>query len=325
MNRQLFAVVGAVAAIVLSSQAVRADDNIDELLPADTRQFVVLQIKPLVDSELYKKNVTDEIKKQILDALPVEFLTAAQIDPLKDVERIVLATSVISGVQDVNGTIVLCGNFDAKKIEAAAIEQAKKDKNSVTILRDGTQVVYKVGSIQSTDVHVAVVDARRIIVGVKLDDVKAALERAANKKSTVVKDKEILKALSAVDAKVPLFARFDKGQLRVLPGADDPNTAKLFDKVNFGTIEVRVEADLKFALTLVMNDADSSKELKPKVAELADQLKAMVGLIATAFPDGKPLADAVKKLEVTTKGRTITMQLTVPADVLEAIFKLAKQ
>src|SRR5437879_5962078 len=124
----------AAALLVLSSaaQAAPAPDEpavkIDKYLPDVTGGVFVVDVKQILASKAFTKDV----KKQIEDVLKMEevqnVLKDSGFDPLKDVDRIILA--ITSGKEEMTGPFfVVEGRFDAAKFTAKAKELAEKFPN----------------------------------------------------------------------------------------------------------------------------------------------------------------------------------------------------
>jgi len=301
-------------------------DAVAELLPADTEQFLVLQVKPIIASPAYKKFAAEVVKKVLAREEVKEFVDKTGIDPLKDVERVVLATPPGFNPVKPEGMIVVCGSFDAKKLAVAGLGFVVKYKNNVAVVKDGPYLLLKITfgeGVKKQEWYAAAVDDKRLILSPKQEEVRAALDRVADKKPPAIKDKATLKALAAVDPAVALAGRFDRAQLRLLPGLDDPATAKLIDKVSYGTVEVRAGSDLKATLDLVMSDAAAARAMKPTAFQVAEQVKTLTGVLTLADARCKPLADAARTLQVTTKGRSVLIHGRVPPEALDALAKMA--
>jgi hypothetical protein len=305
--------------------AAGAADGVEELLPADTEQFLMLQTKPILSSTAYKKYAADAVKKLLTREEIKEAIDKTGIDPLKDIERIVLATPAGFDPAKPQGMIVVCGTFDTKKLALAGLFFVTKYKNNVAIVKDGPHLLLKLTigeGVTKQEWYAAVVDDKRLILSPKQEEVRAALDRVADKKPTVVKDKATLKALTAVDAEVALVGRFQSAQLRLLPGFDDPKNAKFLDKVNYGTLEARAGSDIKASVKLVMKDEAAAKAIRPTVSLAVEQVQTLVGLLTLADARNKPLADAAKTLQVTRDGSSIAIRGRIPPESLEALARL---
>src|SRR5437867_3218342 len=122
----------AVALLVMASavHAAPAPDEpavkIDKYLPDATGGVFVIEVKQILDSQAFTKDV----KKQLEDVLKMEevqmVLKDSGFDPLKDVDRIILA--ITPGTAEMMGGpfFVVEGRFDAAKLTAKAKELAEK-------------------------------------------------------------------------------------------------------------------------------------------------------------------------------------------------------
>jgi hypothetical protein len=318
----------ALALLLLAGRPAAGAENVEELLPANTQQFLVLHIKQLTTSEAYKKHAAEPINALLALDEVKDLLNQAALVPLKDVERVVLAGPAPFNPMKADGMIVLCGKFDKTKLALTALAAAKKYKDNVAIVKDGPYLLVKLTGgdlLQKQECYAAVVDAGRIIISPKQEEVRAALDRAADKKAPVVKDKALLKALAAIDAEVTVVGRLDRAQLRPLWGPEDQLATRLVEKVNFATVEVRVASDITLTVTVEMKDTAAVGTMRGALAQIAEQVKTLTGLFALTEPRAKPLAEAAQTLKVSTKNRSVIVQGRASADVLGALVKLAGQ
>jgi len=318
----------ALVLLLLAGRPAVGAEGVEELLPANTQQFLILHVQQLTASEAYKKHAAETVKDLLARDEVKDLLAKGGIDPLKDIDRVVFASPAPFNPAKAEGMIVLCGTFNTTKLAFTALGAALKYKDHVAIVKDGPYRLVKLTGgdlLLKQECFAAVVDAKRIIVASKQEDVRAALDRAADKKPPVVKDKALLKAFADVDPKVSLVGRLDRGQLRLLWGVDDPVAAKMIAKVNFGTMEVRVTSDIKFTITVEMGDMASVKTMRAAVVQFGGQVQTLTSLLALTDPRAKPLADAARSLQVSTKGRTVTLTGRAPAELLAVLAKLVGQ
>jgi hypothetical protein len=314
--------------LLLAGRTAGAAEGVEELLPAGTQQFLVLHVKQLVAAEAYKKHAAATVKALLAQEDVKDLLAQGGIDPLKDVERVVLASPAPFNPAKAEGMAVLCGTFNTKKLAVAALAASLKYKGHVAVVKDGPYLLVKLTGgdlVQKQECFAAVVDANRIILSPKQEDVRAALDRAKDGKPPVVEDKALLKALAAVDPKVTLAGRLDRAQLRPLWGPDDAAAAKLIDKVNFVTVEARVTTDIRLTATLEMADAAAARAMRPAVVQIAEQVKNLTQLLGLAEARAKPIVDAARSLQVTTKGHAVVVQGRAGPELLGLIAKLIGQ
>src|SRR4051794_13138802 len=109
------------ALLFLAGRPAAGAKGVEELLPAETQQFLVLHVKQLTTSEAYKKHAAETVKSLLALEEVKEILGQAELAPLKDVERIVLASPAPFNPMKGEGMIVLCGTFDKTKLALGAV------------------------------------------------------------------------------------------------------------------------------------------------------------------------------------------------------------
>lgn len=334
-----------------TSPAVRAD-TITPLLPAETELFLYFDIQQLLRSELFKKYLEKPIKndkgwQELMKNGGIgDFIKKTGLNPLTDVEKIVLSSSpIIYDNSPLGGPvphfcILVSGKFDSEKLTAAATELVAAHKEHVLAENTGKVKVAKLlmaivsekdhKFLQITlllneekiETYATVIDGRFLIFGLK-EDVRGALGRVRQKTRSVIRNKEVADGLARMDPATIGSLRGDNSILKDLPGIDDPNTAKLIQKIAAVRVDLRVASDIKLVLTLDMIDADAAKELKPLIVNLGDLLKGVVALLTVQEPKAKPLDEVGKNLTIRVKGKTVTVQTSLSGQAIDTLVKNA--
>ena len=90
MTRLSRTLMGAALVLGLTTTARAAEP--DKLLPADTDTVAVVNLRQIIDSDIIKKYALEQIK-QLLDGQDAkQILTDLGLDPLKDVEKVVIGS-----------------------------------------------------------------------------------------------------------------------------------------------------------------------------------------------------------------------------------------
>ena len=137
-----FGVAAAVAAVLAgaSAPAARAAD-VDKYLPADSEYVVAVNVRQVLDSEIIKKYALGQIKDLLAGSDPQKFLKDLGLDPLKDVDRVVIGASGTDQT-DFKGLVIVHGKFDPQKLYKAAEAQTKKDPDHFSLVKDGADVMF---------------------------------------------------------------------------------------------------------------------------------------------------------------------------------------
>src|SRR5436309_3524679 len=128
MNRKSLWSLPALLVVALSVQSAEPD----RLLPGDTEQVVVINVKQILGSQLFKKYVLPDIEKQLKDNKEYkQAQEATGLDLLKgDVTSVVIANSGTTGKK---ALMIIRGRFDQDKIHKTATTFAEADKEKLKI------------------------------------------------------------------------------------------------------------------------------------------------------------------------------------------------
>src|SRR5262249_46222626 len=134
MLRQLrFCVVASMTALVwflLSARSQAAE--VDRFLPGDTEIIVHVNLRQALGSDLVKKYALEQIKTPLKQSAELQaVLTAAGVDPIKDITSLTLAAP--GKINADSGLVIVRGNFDADKFHKAAADFADKNPESLRI------------------------------------------------------------------------------------------------------------------------------------------------------------------------------------------------
>src|SRR5207248_2681975 len=177
---------GAALAVVLAaSPAARAAEP-DKLLPADSEFVLSVNFKQIVESDIIKKYALAQIKQALDGADAKKFLSDLGLDPIKDVERVVIGGSG-KDQTDTKGLVIIHGKFDPEKLFKAAEAQTKKDPDHFTLVKDGNDKMFKYQPDNGNPVYATVVDETTVIAGSDKKMVTTALG-AGTKKPALGKD-----------------------------------------------------------------------------------------------------------------------------------------
>ena len=344
-------------ALILMGGSARADDSKGissappasvkdalSLLPVETEGVYYLNIEQALRSELSQKYLSEPLKTLDRNAGFKEFIKVTGLDPLKDLKLLVGSATRPREGQAVasHALMVLVGAFDREKLTAAARMAAAKEKDALALVREKGHTLLKVTTTSQAgkfDFYMAVVDQRRLVLGLE-GDVLEALDRTARKSAPALRSKDIVNALTSLDAS-SVFAIYGPGIILANPSAftgfdspegkwlhalaADPTTAKLLKKISTVRFDVQITAGVRFVLKMGMNDLDSAKEFKPLVLKGVNQIKLLLNLLILQQPKLKPLGELTQKMTVTRKGKAITFEASLSGKTIDELVKAARQ
>jgi hypothetical protein len=283
----------------------------EKYLPDDTDAVVVVNVKQVLASELFPKLFKKYDDPYDLGIGAYHLKNALRefgIDPLKDIDRltVVQARSSLNDQREAKGDgpmAILGGRFDAAKVRAA-VEKLVKDKRA-TIHKHGDAILYESRSdFSGLNLYLAVLDKETLFAALRRGPVEDALDKAAGKKKTALKNKNFAELYAQLKESDTLAAALS-GEMRL--GKTVSADGKKVEFMSAGdqgiktvTISAKVEAKLTFTVAATFKDKDTTASMEK---EARRSQKESLGLEKSA----PALARAIKAIAVTTKDNTITL------------------
>jgi hypothetical protein len=311
----------ALAALVLAAPARAAE--VDKLLPNDTETVLHVNVKQILTSPL-GKNIP---VKKLRDALQNEgeagkILTDLGFDPFRDLDSITVASS--SGSEPDKGLLLVHGKFDPAKVKAKAEEVAKDMGDLLKIHKvpngpAGGTPLYEVNAPGANQtLYVALAGDDTLVASAGKDYVLDALDKAAGKRTTTLKNAELKALLGRIDAKQSIWMAVLGSTLAKspLPTASD-DAKQVIDKLQDATLGLTIDKDVKLELSVTAKSADDAKELNDKIK---DGLNTALGFAALAAGNKKelePLVDLLKTVKPTVKEKVVSVEIEVPGDAIQ--------
>jgi hypothetical protein len=185
-----FAVLCVVMTVALAAPLPKGVALEDKYLLDDMDMIAVVNVPLIQASALYKdhyeKMLGDVLKKEPVAAL----LKEAGVDPLKDVDRVVMMIGHSCFPEKGQGGPVLLvqGRFDPAKVYAAAAKLAKDYPAVVKIEARGDAKIVQFGDGFQM-FHAVVLDKNNVFVSANKSHVETALDKTAGKTKTDFKNK----------------------------------------------------------------------------------------------------------------------------------------
>jgi hypothetical protein len=317
----------AALATVLAAAPARAGE-VDKYLPEDTELLISVNVRQIVDSELFKKHALQPAQDALkgLDQVQ-DVLKELNFDPFKDLDRVLIAKP--AGNEQDRGLAIVYGRFDVDKLRARADDLAKTQPDQLKVHKvpdgsGGKAVVYEIAvSGQPTPVFVALLDKTTVLAGPGKDYVVDAIKKQTAKEKPTLKNKEVQALLEKMNDKQAVSVAGVGSALA--EGSPDEIKAVLenLDAVGGG---ITVGDDIKLEAVLSAKSTDAAKQAKDDIAKGLQDAKLALGLLA-AFaenPGVDLLADVVNSVKVSTKDKLVTINAAVSAEAIEEAFKKDK-
>jgi hypothetical protein len=315
-------------ALVLTTAApaapLPAGTSVGEKYLLDDADFIaVVRLKQVLASPLYKKN-HDKLIGDVLKTEPVAgLLKEAGLDPLKDIDRIVMIIGHSCFETDAKlgggGPVFLVqGRFDLVKILAAADKLAKDMPGAKVTAHGDTKIL----ELSSASLFAAVLDKGHLFLAADRAHVEAALDKAAGKKKTSLKNKPFAELFAKMKCKSPVEVLATATMVIYVTGGVDPAGKFELKKYTLGEAgvlsyqgAVEIKDKIKVRATLAVKDEDTARTLATMMGE---GLKDGTRLIAR---EASKLAEALGAVKFTARDKEITIVGQGGADVVTEMFK----
>jgi len=313
---------GALLALVLPARAA----EIDKYLPAEAEFASYTNVRQIADSPVVKKYALEKLHEMLKQHDDIsKVLDALGFDPFKDLNAVVAAGSSLD--TDGKAYLIAHGNFDVKKFDDKAAEEAQNHGDVLKIHKDGEHKIYEVKLPDSGDdkpLFVGVVDKGTIVASNDKDFISDCFAVAAGKKKFTVK-KELKDLLDKTDAKQSWWFAMPGSLLNKGPVAQiaqgDEKTKKILEKIDSITLGITIEKDLKLALAIGSKSAENAKELAEDMKDKLNEAKGFLTLFAGQQKQLEPLVDVVNNIKIATEGNAVTLKGEVGEELIEKAAK----
>lgn len=303
-----FALIAAIA-FAFAPLSQSAEPN--RYVPADATIVVHVNVRQLLDSPLGKKYGPNIVQGLLQQNGQVQNLLAGMgVDPLKDVDAIVLATP---GASADRAVVIAHGRIDQERFHKAA-EELSKQGGAMKIHQEAALTIYE--GKQGNDSAFAVFPARDTLL---LSPSRTALTGAAAGNQRL--SKELAPVVAGVDGNQSVWvaALMPEEAKAVLAG--QPQTAELASKIQAVTAGLNIDRDVALNVKVLTTEAKAASTL----AELIDGLKGFGKLYAASVPQFGPLLTQVMdSIKVGTNQTTVSATVNVTEQMIEQGVQAAK-
>lgn len=300
----------------LAATPVRAAD-VDNLIPAETESYLQINMKQIIESDLFKKYALANLKQALQGNEAQKTLETLGLDPLKDIDTI---TAGFWGddPQNMKGLLVVRGKFNPTKLFEAVEAAAKKDGDKVSIVKDGDYTLVKITANNRPEPFFASVANENTIVGGTDKKLVTNAMKASDSKAKPALKKELAELVAKMDSKASMFgcgvSTGKVGDIPPIPGIDDPEKLKKqLEKLESSSMTLKVTGDVSLEIMMSMKDTAAADDFGATVDDLLGKAKALLPLLAGQAPQMKPIiTDITKSLKskVEKKDIAISVKLT---------------
>jgi hypothetical protein len=315
--------LGAALALVLAAAPTARAAEPDKLLPADADSVLYVNVRQILDSDIVKKYALEQMKQALQGNDAQKFLTDLGLDPLKDVEKVVVGASG-KDQTDMKFLAVVHGKFDPEKLFKAAEAQTKKDADHFSLVKDGKDVMFKYQPDNGNPVYGTVVNETTVVVGSDKKIVTTALVAAAEGKKPAI-SKDLAALVTKMDEKASLWAvSVVKGKLdnvKLPGGGGNPAIQGQLANMESVTAVIRVTTDVNLDITLGMKDDATAEEMGKTLDELLQTVKGALPFLAAQRPELKPLVESAKSLKSTVKDKAVVVTAKLSGTAIGELLK----
>jgi hypothetical protein len=309
----------AAVSFVAAAVALHAGE-VDKYLPDDTEMVVSVNVKQIVESELFKKNIEAKAREALKNQDELQdALKDLGFDPFTDIERVIAARP--AGAEPDRGLLIVHGKFDLDRFQAKAEKIAKDQPDLLKVHKvangaGGKSPVYEVAlGEQASSVFFALPNKSTLLVSPGKDYVVDALK----KDKPSLKNKDIAALLERMNDKQGVSVAVVGDAL--VKGAS-AEVKELFSKVDAVGGGVTVGDEIKLEVAVSAKNAEDAKAFKDEVD--AGLKQARLTLAALAFADSKQidvLLDVVNSVKASVKDKAVLIKAAVSPEAIENALK----
>lgn len=306
-----FQLPGACLAVFLLAGTARAEDPA-KFMPDKTDMVVSINIKQMMNSEIFTKYLKDMVKQGIEDNAELkQFFTATGLDPYKDVERISFGMKLPEELGPGSGSpenvmLVAEGKWDAGKV-SGVLAQAAQQRDNLSIIKEGAFTIYKFEGDNGDSMYLTILDDNMAVGSDSKSGLIDGIDRIKNKKVGTLAS-TISGAWAKADTNQSMVMLMGvKGKIEA-DAIPDPNMAPLLTDIDALSISLDMTKDLALKLNATYASKDAAAAAGRTLSDQLDNIRNFMTILA--FQEARlmePLADFSRSLGVKTGDKDVTL------------------
>jgi hypothetical protein len=314
MNRSFVRSLAAVAALALVAMPALAKDDALSLVPANAVTVGMVKLNDLRSSPL-SSLLLQHTDKMSADGEAQKFLSDAGLSPMKDVDVLVVATSLRAPLSSEADVVAIAeGRFNPERLTKALLARGAVSKGAYLLLpEEKSDADHNNGAVAFPSGSLAIAGNERAVV--------AALAARSAGGSGFRARSTLGMELARVDPKATAWALVDVTRAQRLGnGAGHMNTGK-------GQSGEALQAALKSISTVAVWATDTGDSLQlgalglssdtETLALLEDTVRGALSALRLAVRDKSPeMVSVLRAFDVTRKADSIRIEGTIPATAL---------
>jgi hypothetical protein len=314
------------AALLTAAASARAGD-LDKFLPDDTEMFVSVNIRQIVDSDFFKKNLGEAARAALKNSDEAqEILKDLGFDPFRDLDHVLFAAP--AGTEQDRGLLIAHGRFDLDKFHAKAEKVAKDEPDCLQIHnisdgKGGKFPVYEVTANQQfPTVYVALADDSTLLASPGKDYVVDAMRKVGAKEPPALKNKDMQGLLERMNSKQSISLVVVGAALT--EGAPDDVKA-MFEKIDAIGGGVTIDADIKMEVAISAKNTDDAKQVVEDVKSYQNEGRLLLSALAfTKNAKVDALIEVLNSVKISVKEKTVLIKASVSAETIQDALKQDK-
>lgn len=312
--------------VLVAVPAVQAQAT--KILPADTELVMTINFQQILKSEILKTDqaktlielAKGKINEQLDDKGVSKYLKKAEFDLFKDLTS--LTVGVPGGRNSDEGFIVIEGNFNAEKIEAALMDANKEAGGGLKVTKIANIKAFEVTPKEDKTMYVGILDSKTLIACATKADFAEAVARSGGTKAGTFKAPVIKNLIETTNARQSISFVATSKLLSKL-AENNPNAGNDQAKMAMAALQqvdgfsaaITIEKNIDFLVGVNTKDAETAQKFagianaglligKAKVQEQAKQNEKLT-----------PAVEVMNSIRANAKGPNlvITGQITFEA------------
>ncbi|MFL5244636.1 MAG: hypothetical protein ACJ8FY_21250 [Gemmataceae bacterium] len=307
---------------------------LEKYFPDDSNGIVLINVKQILASPAYTKMYQKQVEGLLAMDQVQPWLKDCGFNPLKDIDLAAVIMSPSAQPMNSPGSggpfIIFQGRFDPVKFQAKA-DQIVKDGMGGGIFKSskaGDTTIYEVGFPHGPTFFACLLDKTTLVAAPVKDLAVEALDKAAGKKTTKLKNEALKKKLDKMDPKnsVTMVGMGDMvigghSSVTIQCGVQrvESHSDTLADNgIETAEAAIVVSDDIKGKVTLTTKDAEKAKELA-KTMETGIE-RAIDEGTKQNIPEVTTMVEALKSIKTSTKEEKILMEGKANPGVIQSFF-----
>jgi len=294
----------------------KAEEGSEKWLVDDAEAVIVFNFKALFKSELLNKGaIAEKFKKGLeSDEKAKAFIAATGLDPIKDLDSIIISASTIADKEKAKGRVVFKGNFDIEKLSAAM-----EKNDNVTTSKEGKIKLFEIKA-QDKTLYGAFSGKSTFVLTQEKDETVGLAKDGATKAPKFNKEMQAaLKAFTGKESFALVVAVTD--ELKKMAEVN-PQLAKAVKNVNSLTMSATITDSVELNIVGNTSDGKTAGSIAKQLTGLHALGGAAIGAMENIPQEAKDLFEAIKIDNTRDK---VTISLKVTKEQIEKAAKKEKE